>query len=172
MKYYLANIIPRLKKYSANLDQSAFLVDKPWVVSTDNDTEYEKLIFRPDGRVHLSSNGNVSDGHWEYLPDAELLLIDYGNQKKLYRRQFLDEAILVLKIDTQSTTDNFFVLINENLIPDLNVDRYLKEKYLSNNLESLSDSPNADNNHIKCKTCGKLNDHDVLKCDYCGRWFG
>lgn len=85
MKYYLEDIIPRIKKYSTTLDQSAFLVDKPWVVSSGNSGQHEKLIFRRDGRVHLSSDGNVTDGHWEYLPEAQSLLIEYGNNKILYR---------------------------------------------------------------------------------------
>jgi len=58
MKYYLKDILPSLKKYSASLDQSAFLVDKPWVVA-NKEGKYEKLIFRKDGRVHLNDGSEV-----------------------------------------------------------------------------------------------------------------
>ena len=131
MKYYLSEIIPRLKKYSASLDQTALLVDKPWVVSNSSDS-YDKLIFRSDGRVHLSRDGEVTDGKWEYLPEARSLLIDYGNRKRLYRHQYLDEAVLALKIDTKrSINDEYFLLVDENIIPDCNAKSYLINKYLS-----------------------------------------
>lgn len=132
MKYYLSDLIPRLKKYSATLDQSSFLVDKPWVVS-DNNSEYEKLIFRRDGRVHLSSDGNVKDGTWEYLPEAQSLLIDYGDQKKLYQHQYLDESVLALKLDGDRSNEDYFLLANENVIPDYDAKKYLKIKYLKEN---------------------------------------
>jgi hypothetical protein len=141
MKYYLSDIIPRLKKYSATLDQSALLVDKPWVVS-NNDERFEKLIFRRDGRVHLSSDGKVQDGKWEYLPEAKSLLIDYGDIKKLYRHQYLDQSVLALKQDGSQSEDDFFLLANENAIPDCNAKKYLRDKYLAKNnteIKKLSD---------------------------------
>lgn len=125
MKYYLSDIIPRLKKFSATLDQSSFLVDKPWVVS-NNSGSFDKLIFRRDGRVHLSSDGTVKDGTWEYLPEAQSLLIDYGETKKLYRHQYLDQAVLALKQDGSSSEDAYFLLANENEIPDCDAEKYLQ----------------------------------------------
>jgi|SRR5690625_1316784 len=125
MKYFLSDIIPRLKKFSATLDQSAFLVDKPWVVSNGSGS-LDKLIFRRDGRVHLSSDGSVRDGTWEYLPEAQSLLIDYGDIKKLYRHQYLDQAVLALKQDGFSSDDAYFLLANENVIPDCDAKKYLQ----------------------------------------------
>lgn len=132
MKYYLSDILPRLKKFSATLDQSSFLVDKPWVVS-NNSGSFDKLIFRRDGRVHLSSDGTVRDGTWEYLPEAQSLLIDYGDTKRLYRHQYLDQAVLALKRDGSSSEDAYFLLANENEIFDCDAKRYLRNKYLSDN---------------------------------------
>lgn len=152
MDYYLSDIIPRLQKYSAKLDQSSLLVDKPWVVSNSSGP-FEKLIFRRDGRVHLSSDGNVKDGKWEYLPEAQSLLIDYGKMKKLYRHQYLDEAVLALKQDGINSDDDYFLLANENTVPNCDAKEYLRNKYLrENNVEikllanskemELSDSEN------------------------------
>jgi len=133
MKYYLSDLLPRIKKFSASLDQTAILVDKPWVVC-DNEDGFQKLIFRRDGSLLLSENGSVSDGKWEYLPEAQSMLIDYGKGiKKLYRHQFMDEAVLALKIDGPriNASSDYFLLANENIIPDLNAKAFLKEKYLS-----------------------------------------
>lgn len=147
MKYYLSDIIPRLKKYSASLDQSSFLIDKPWVVA-ENDDSFEKLIFRSDGRVHLSHDGNVTTGKWEYLPEAQSLLINYGDREVLYRHQYLDKAVLALKKDGKMKEGDYYLLANEQEIPDLKVKKYLNNKYLyENNIEVL-ELDNGDVLHI------------------------
>lgn len=133
MKYYISDLIPRLKKFSADLDQDSLLVDKPWVVSNGGDNSYQKLIFKRDGTVYLSKNGNVSDGKWEYLPEAQSLLIDYGDHKKLYNHKYLDEAVLALKPDGSVSEKELFLLGNENIIPDVDVALYLRNKYLQVN---------------------------------------
>ena len=131
MKYYLSNILPRLKKFSASLDQSALLVDKPWVVSSvDEEDEGPRttLIFRQDGRLHVSIEGEVHDGSWEFLPEANAVLIEQRDKKRLYKHAYLDEAVLALKKDTSSETDDFYVLADENRVPDGDVVGYLVEK--------------------------------------------
>jgi len=147
MKHYLSDLIPRLKKYSATLDQSAFLVDKPWVVA-DNDNSYEKLIFRSDGRVHLSTDGNVTTGEWEYLPEAQSLIINYGNREILYRHQYLDKAVLALKKDGKMKEGDYYLLANEQEIPDLKVKEYLNNKYLSENNVKVLALDNGSNLYI------------------------
>lgn len=134
MKFYLSDIIPRLKKFSASLDQSALLADKPWVVSNDpSSTNSEKLIFKRDGRLYLSKNGHITDGRWDYLPEANALIIDYGNKKILYRHQFLDEAVFVLKIDSNeaNSSNNYFLLANENVVASNDIESYLNKRYLN-----------------------------------------
>jgi len=138
MRHYLSEIIPRLRKFSLSLDQYSFLIDKPWVV-VDNEESFEKLIFRKDGRIHLSINGEVTTGKWEYLSEAKSLLIDYGDRKVLYRHQFMDEAVLALKKDGHKSKDSYYLLANELKIPELNVQKYLKNRYSSNRLKTSDD---------------------------------
>ena len=129
MKYFLKDILSRLQKYSATLDQESFLVDKPWVVSY-SDGKFEKLIFKRDGSVILSINGDVTIGKWEYFSEAQSLLIDYGDKKKLYKHQYLDEAVLALKIDGPDRGDeNYYMLANENVIHDYDALKYLERQY-------------------------------------------
>jgi len=138
MRHYLSEIIPRLRKFSMSLDQYSFLIDKPWVV-VDNEESFEKLIFRKDGRIHLSINGEVTTGKWEYLSEAQSLLIDYGDRKVLYRHQFMDEAVLALKRDGHKSKDSYYLLANELKIPELDVQKYLKNRYKSNRLKTSAD---------------------------------
>jgi hypothetical protein len=131
MKTHLSDILPRLKKYSQSLDQTAMLVDKPWVVNAGNN-EYQKLIFKRDGTVLLSRNGNLTDGKWEYISGANALVIDYGSNKILYRHSYFDEAVLALQKDgpiKENDDSQVLLLANEITIPDANAIMYLKKKY-------------------------------------------
>jgi hypothetical protein len=53
------------------------------------------------------------------------LLIDRGQDKILCNESFIDEGVLILKMD--GTKNKYFMLANENLIPDLNVISYLRK---------------------------------------------
>lgn len=130
MKIYLSEILPLLKKFSKTLDQTSILVDKPWVVKSRNN-EYQKLIFKRDGKLLLSKNGNLTEGSWEYIAGANSLIIDYGTFKILYRHSYVDEAVMALKKDGDfSDSDSeVFLLANENLIPNVDATGYLKSKY-------------------------------------------
>ena len=132
MKYFLESILPRLKKVSASLDQSALLVDKPWVVTSGEKVEQgstTKLIFRENGRLHVSVEGVVHDGSWEYLPEANAVLIEQRGQKRLYKHAYLDEAVLALVKDTSGQDNEYYLLADDNLVPDGDVLGYLAEKF-------------------------------------------
>ena len=124
MKIFLKNISSQLKQYSKSLDKQSILIDKPWAL-IDDEFEMQRLIFKKDGGLILSKNGKVTEGSWEYLPTANSLLIDRGNDKILCNEEFVDDGVLILKLD--GTDNRFFALANENMVPDLNVERYLSD---------------------------------------------
>lgn len=122
MKVFLKNIAVQLKQYSKSLDKTSLLVDQPWALIDEN-YEMQRLIFKKDGELILSKNGKVTNGSWEYLAAANSLLIDRGEDKILCNEEFIDEGVMILKLD--GTQNNFFALANENIVPDLNVEEYL-----------------------------------------------
>lgn len=73
----------------------------------------------------LSKNGKVQEGKWDYFPEAKSLLIDRNTDKILCNEAFVDKGVMILKLD--GTENRFFILANENIIPDLDANRYLKE---------------------------------------------
>ena len=125
MTHYLESILPKILSYSQKLDKLALLLNEPWVVTGDDSVKM-KLIFKSDGEVIVSDNGNVQFGKWELLNRASSILIRYEKSAKLYNHAFFDEGILALKLD--GSTD-FFVLANQNKIQDLNVANYLNLRY-------------------------------------------
>lgn len=124
MKLYLKSIVKQLRNYSATLTKSSIFLDKPWAL-IDEEFEMQKLIFKKDKELILSKNGQVQIGKWEYFPEARSLLIDRNSDKILLNEGFIDKGIMVLKLD--GTDNRFFILANENIVPDLDVNRYLRE---------------------------------------------
>ena len=124
MKAFLQHLVNGLKYYSKSLNKISILVDKPWAL-IDSDLEIQKLIFKKNKQLIMSKDGQVTIGSWDYLPEAKSLLIDRGKDKILCNEGFIDDGVLVLKMD--GTANNFFVLANENLIPDLDAYSYLKQ---------------------------------------------
>jgi hypothetical protein len=113
-----------MSNYSAKLDTTAILINKPWAI-IDEEFEMQKLIFKKDKELILSKNGQVQIGKWDYFPEAKSLLIDRNVDKILCNEAFIDQGVMILKLD--GTENRFFILANENIVPDLDVNRYLKE---------------------------------------------
>jgi len=112
LKYY----VKQLSSFSKSLEKKALFVDKPWAM-IDEEFEMQKLIFKNNQELIMSKNGKVQMGRWEYLAEARCLLIDRGKDKILCQEGFIEEGVLILKLD--GTEGRFFALANENIIPDL-----------------------------------------------------
>ncbi len=124
MKQFLQHLVIELKNYSKSLDKKSILIDKPWAL-IDSDFEIQKLIFKKNKELIMSKDGKVTIGKWEYLAAAKSLLIDRGKDVILCNEGFICDGVLVLKLD--GTSNKFFVLANENLVPDLDAYSYLKK---------------------------------------------
>lgn len=107
---------------SKSLKKKAMFVEKPWALIDDNGA-IQKLIFKRNQGLIMSTNGSVSEGTWEYYAEAKALLIDRGTDKLLLKEQYVDSSVLILKKD--GTENDFFILANENNLPDYNVGKYL-----------------------------------------------
>lgn len=123
MQGYLKNVVRQLKNYSLSINKKSILIDKPWAL-IDEEFELQKLIFKKDNKLVLSKNGAVQEGKWEYFPEAKSLIIDRNYDKILCNEAFIDEGAMILKLD--GTDNRFFILANENVVPDLDVNSYLQ----------------------------------------------
>ncbi|MCF2446210.1 hypothetical protein L0657_19795 [Dyadobacter sp. CY345] len=127
MKIFIEGILPSIAKYSEKLDKLSVLLDEPWVQENEFNS-FKKLIFRKDNSILVSENGNVSIGKWELLNKANSILIEVNSTAKLFNHCFLDEAVLILKVDGGR---DYLTLVNQNIIPDLDVDKYFQNKILN-----------------------------------------
>ncbi|AMR27499.1 hypothetical protein A0257_10595 [Hymenobacter psoromatis] len=124
MLTFIQNLMPRLRQFSQSLDQTELFVDKPWVL-IDEDKQQQTYIFRRSGELLMSLDGQVQIGAWDYIAPAQSLLIDRGADKLLLNHFFFTNALLVLARDGKP--ESKFILANRQLIPDLNVEKYLED---------------------------------------------
>lgn len=59
MKTFIADIIPRIQKYSQKLDNLTLLTNQHWVVVDEITNSKTVYIFRPNNELLISKNGKV-----------------------------------------------------------------------------------------------------------------
>jgi hypothetical protein len=132
MKLYLRSLIKRLRDFSDSLDNTAMFQDKTWTFF-GKDNSLHRYIFRANKELIISRNGQAIIATWDYIPSSKFLLIKSEGQNLLLNKNYVDKGVMILQIDG---TDEKFVLMDENLIPDLNLEKYLKKIfYLKYNVQ-------------------------------------
>ncbi len=133
MKTFVADIIPKIKKFSKQIDQRVVLINNNWIFINPEDGIKYTYIFKSGGELLLSANGNVTKGKWEQLNDGLLLIEDVVNQSILFRYDFFDGIVLALN---KEGTQEHALFINESksnmsftTIQDIN--NFLSERYLT-----------------------------------------
>jgi hypothetical protein len=144
MKTYIADIIPKIQRFSKCLDDLTRLTNQHWV-SLGDINEYKRVyIFRANNQLLISTNGRVEKGTWEYLGNQSLL-IESQDESYLLKHGFFDENVIALKLDS---TDSYAFFVNEtkydnelNSISD--IINFLEKKYLKSDMISgLNSTPN------------------------------
>lgn len=123
---HLKGLINRISQYSLKLDKIASFAGIQWVFIDENSNK-QSYIFKRDGRLIMTLSGKAQIGSWEYLPEAESILINRIQDKILLNHVFFDEALMILNYDG-ALEEDFFILANERKIPDLNIINYLRSK--------------------------------------------
>ncbi len=137
MKTFIADIFPKIQRFSQKLDNLTLLTNQHWVSIDDILKSKTVYIFRTNNILLVSTNGKVERATWEYLGNKSLL-IDKAGESYLFKHGFFDENILALKVDS---SEEYVVFVNENKYEgELNsIDRvfdFLRKKYLDPYLKS------------------------------------
>lgn len=137
MKTFIADIIPKIQRFSQRLDDLTKLTNQHWVSLGDITQIKRVFIFRANNQLLIAENGLVEKGSWEYLGNQSLLL-DTKSESYLLKHGFFDENVIALKLDS---TESYVFFVNEtkyhselNNIAD--VLKFLEKKYLKNNFNS------------------------------------
>jgi hypothetical protein len=149
MKTFVADIIPKIQRFSKKLDNVTLLTNQHWVVLDELMNSKTVYIFRPTGELLISINGKVEKAKWEYL-GKDSILIDLKEGSYLFRHGFFDENILALKIDSK---DEYAMLINETsygkeLDSITSVNTFLNQKYI---IPPVSERRKLENSKVNYK---------------------
>ena len=131
MKTYLADIIPKIQRYSKQLDDITLLSNQNWVSLDDISENKRVFIFDKNGELDIYKDGiEVDNGTWKFNNQSLKLKLKSGGY--LLKHGFFDENVIALKLDS---TDSYAFLVNEtkyenelNTIED--IIKFLKKTYL------------------------------------------
>jgi hypothetical protein len=142
MKTFIAEIIPKIQRYSKQLDDLTLLTNQHWVLIENIEQEKRVYLFRKNNELLISVNGKVTKGKWEYLGNNSLL-IDQGDQAYLFKHGFFDENLMALKIDSK---EEYALFVNENKYngefnSSEKILNFLTSKYILNYNEQLIITP-------------------------------
>jgi len=131
MRTYLADIIPKIQRFSRQLDDIVLLTNQNWV-SLDEISQTKRVyIFDKNGDLDIYKDGvEVDNGTWKFINQSLKLKLKSGGY--LLNHGFFDENVIALKLDS---TDTYAFLVNEtkydkelNTIED--IIEFLKKTYL------------------------------------------
>lgn len=130
MKTYIAEIIPKLERFSQKLDNLTLLTNQHWVVFDDNNVEKVIYIFRSNNQLLISRSGKVEKGTWELIGNNSIL-VDLVEDSYLFKHGFFDKNVLALKLDGKK---EYVFLVNENRYAGGELNSYKKIiEFLSSN---------------------------------------
>ena len=137
MKTFLADIFPKIQRFSDKLDNLTLLTNQHWVSIDDILSTKTVYIFRTNNELLISKNGKVEKAKWEHLGNKSLL-IDKTTESYLFKHGFFDENVLALKVDS---SEEYAVFVNENKYDgELNsihkVFDFLRRTYLDPSIKS------------------------------------
>ena len=125
MKTFLLNIPNDIKNWNNSLDAKALLCSQSWNVFNDEGVK-EVYIFKNDGTLIASHNGQVTKAKWEYIPQNTSLIIEnLGTDIYMLNPVSYDDKVLTLQVDG---TNNYALLINAKYVQQLMLDSFAKAK--------------------------------------------
>lgn len=142
MRTFIADIIPRIQRFSKRLDDLTKLTNQHWVSLGDIADGKRVFMFRDNSKLIIAENGIIVDrGTWEYLGNQSLLL-ETSNGGYLLKHGFFDENVIALRLDS---TDKYAFFVNETkyekeLNNIVDILKFLEDKYLRNSSTSNSGS--------------------------------
>lgn len=95
-----------------------------WHVLNDQNVKI-LYIFRKDGSLLISANGDVEKAHWEYIKENQTILIEQSTQCLLFHPIFYDDVVLAIQ---QDGTDRFLAMVNGDKV----------DKFLELTVESIN----------------------------------
>ena len=160
MQNYLHNIVNQIQRFTSRLENKTVLTNNQWIIIDDELTTKKVYIFRANGELLISINGDVHKAKFEVLNHGNILIED-NLKSYLFNHGFLDSDALILRKDGSK---DFFTLVSHELFStkvktQQQLAEYLFLKYLkeeTNPLDAKKENPSFKENNKRDKISKKL----------------
>ena len=98
MKSYISSLPDRFIKTNQKIDATAILCSTSWLVFNDEGIR-QVLIFKKDGTLYVTTNGDVTISKWEYIKANASIVLTVNGKTAMYHPAGYDNALFCLKKD-------------------------------------------------------------------------
>ncbi len=128
MDDYLDFILPLIKPWGEDLNETEHYMEKPWMEVRDNEDFHEAVLhfYNEEGEYLVSVDGNIFAGSWQLVEKNNKIILErpFGGamQRELFDLAFMNNDFFVLKKhgDQQRKGFNkYLVMGRENLVKNL-----------------------------------------------------
>lgn len=174
MNYYLLENLSLLESLSKRISEKSLLKSNQWRLINENEEDKIIFIFKPDGKLYISTNGDVNRNlSWEYLNNGDIIMDIEEGKSNLFKCKFLDDALLVLKKDN---SDLVILFVNEKRYSEIIKSFNDILEYINNQYLFQTELPLKSNNYVliedRCPACNTIiSDIDITNCSECGLEF-
>jgi hypothetical protein len=109
MKYYLSEIIPKIKQFSKRLDENTLLTNNEWVQFNQDNLNRVYYIFKKNGELLVTEKGIGKKIKWENLGNSRLT-IEEESIFYHFRIAFYDGLFLIMNLND---TNDYVFFLNE-----------------------------------------------------------
>lgn len=117
MKEILTHYYNKFKAYNQSLEKQNLFVGKAWITPL-NDLQIGKIIFLDDKRILVSRKSGVTEGTWEFIPDAESIYLKFEEQNLLLKASIINEYLLSFE---GNNNHGNFTLLNEKVVENFSI---------------------------------------------------
>jgi hypothetical protein len=135
----LGKVLPVVRKYSEDLRETEYYLDKHWIEVRDEEDFHEVIlhIFGEGGEYIRSVDGEINSGDWRYLGN-KLVFGPGGSEGQVYELVFLDDDFFILQKhgNYRKFRRRYLVLVREPLAKNLEwhqLVEYLFDRYRNSN---------------------------------------
>jgi hypothetical protein len=148
MQAYIKQIFPKVLRYSNKLDKTSTFAEHPWLLFSDNLDSRKLYIFKQkDHKIIISVDGSIEYGKWDFLPEINSLIMEIGEDKKLFNQAFIDDSLMILKVDGK---DDFMAFaIADKFSNNRKIKDYIESNYIPKNETAFQ--PNKINSNPKAE---------------------
>ncbi len=146
MDDYLDFIIPLIRPWSEDLNETEYYIEKPWMEVRDQEDFQEAVLhfYNEEGEYLISIDGNVYPGTWQAIEKNNKLIltrpIEGAAQRELFDLAFVNDDFFILRKhgdQQRKGYKKYFLMGRENLVSGLewrDVMELLFNRYRSNSI--------------------------------------